>query len=91
MATIPFHEDRDRSVVRARFDDHGLTHLAPPEFHGNPLSNKGSLVFTDFGWDIIATAREAGFDDMHLGVYASAAFGHLGGYQLVFKGHKRQK
>ena len=87
LATLPFHEDWDHSVARARLDEHGLTHLLPPEFHGNPLSHKGSLVFTDFGWDFVAMARDAGFEDLHVAAYASEALGHLGGCQLVFKGH----
>ena len=89
LATMPLHEDRDQSVVRARLDDDGVKHLLPPEFHGNPLSHKGSLVFTDFGWDFITIARAAGFDDMHVAAYASEALGHLGGCQLVFRGRKR--
>ena len=89
LATVPFHDDYDQSVTRARLEDGVLHHVLPPEFHQNPLSRKGSLVFTDLGWDLLTMAREAGFEDIHIAAYASSAFGHLGACQLIFKGSKR--
>ncbi len=90
LATVPFHEDYDESVTRARLEDGGLHHVLPPEFHENPMSRKGSLVFTDFGWDLLTMARDAGFEDIHIAAYASGALGHLGTCQLIFKGSKKQ-
>lgn len=85
FATIPFHSAADTSVTRATLSGDGLKYLLPPMYHGNPLSEDGSLVFTDFGWDVLKEMEAAGFSDVRMDVYASAEFGHLGGGQLVFR------
>lgn len=90
LATIPFHCDKDSSVVRAKLIDGKLEHLHPPVFHGNPVSAEGSLVFTDFGWDLLDTIRQSGFADVGVDIYASEKFGHLGDGQLVFRLSKRE-
>ena len=89
LATIPFHVEYETSVARAQIVDGSIEHRLPPAYHGNPVSDLGSLVFTDFGWDVIDTMKEAGFADVTLELYASAEFGHLGGAQLVFRARKR--
>ena len=59
--------------------------LLPPEYHGNPVDPKGSLVFYDHGWDILDRCRAAGFADVYLLCYWSLLYGYLGGgLQLVF-------
>ncbi len=58
LFTIPFYPTFDRTrrpsaeVVRGE-----LLHYEPAEYHGNPMSGEGSLVFNDFGWDFIAGVR----------------------------------
>lgn len=89
LATIPFTE-LDRTTYRARVGEDGVDHLKPAQRHGNPVSEKGSLVFAEFGWDCLDMLREAGFADAWIELYASVERGHLGGAQLVFvakKGH----
>ena len=88
LATIPFHRGNDESVIRARLNSGQLENILPPAFHGNPVSVDGSLVFTDFGWDLLATIKEAGFSDVAVDVYATPECGHLGGGQMVFRGVK---
>lgn len=85
LATIPFHSDRDKSIVRAELERRGVHHLLPAVYHGNPVSADGSLVFTDFGWDIILSFVEAGFSDGVVEVYGAAEYGHLGGGQIIFR------
>jgi len=85
FSTIPFHSAADISVTRATLGGDGLKHLLPPIYHGNPLSEDGSLVFTDFGWDVLKEMKTVGFSDIRVNIYASAEFGHLGGGQLVFR------
>lgn len=85
LAAIPFHSDKDESVIRARLNSGQLENILPPAFHGNPVSADGSLVFTDFGWDLLATMKEAGFLDVTVDVYAAPELGHLGGGQLIFR------
>ncbi|MFH0784649.1 MAG: class I SAM-dependent methyltransferase [Pseudomonadota bacterium] len=49
--TVP----RDRSQPtspRVKFNGTEIIHLKDPEYHGNPIDNKGSLVITDWGNDM---------------------------------------
>jgi glycosyltransferase involved in cell wall biosynthesis len=85
LATIPFHSGNDLSVIRARLNNGQVENMLPPAFHGNPVSADGSLVFTDFGWDLLTTMKEVGFADVVVDVYAAPELGHLGGGQLVFR------
>ena len=85
LATIPFHSSIDNSVKRAQLTDGRLENLLPAQFHGNPISSEGSLVFTDFGWDIVSQMQSSGFSDVEVEVYSSLDLGHLGGGQIVFR------
>lgn len=85
IVTIPFFDNKNKSVSRAKISEGSLLHILEPIYHGNPVSNNGSLVFTDFGWDILETLLLTGFSDVSLEIYASAEFGHLGKGQLVFR------
>ncbi|HFD86281.1 MAG TPA: glycosyltransferase [Gammaproteobacteria bacterium] len=88
LATIPFHASEDVSVIRAQLVNGELEQLLPAVYHGNPVSDDGSLVFTDFGWDILDVMRAAGFSRAGIEVYASAEYGHLGGGQIVFRAER---
>jgi hypothetical protein len=88
LATMPFHSDKDFSMTRASFINGTLTHFQQPVFHGNPISAEGSLVFTDFGWDVLASIKSSGFSDVQIEVYASVDFGHFGSGQIVFRAIK---
>jgi hypothetical protein len=35
-----------------RTEDGTIRHLEPPDYHGNPISEKGSLVITEWGRDL---------------------------------------
>jgi hypothetical protein len=86
LATIPFHSNKEESITRSKLINERLEHILPPLFHGNPVSADGSLVYTDFGWDVIKVMKSAGFSDVSVRIYASAEFGHLGSSgQLVFR------
>jgi GT2 family glycosyltransferase/glycosyltransferase involved in cell wall biosynthesis len=88
LATIPFYNDREESVARARMIDGKLKHLLPPSYHGNPISAKGSLVFTDFGWNMLNVMHSSGFSEVQVDIYASRIYGHMGSGQLVFRAQK---
>jgi SAM-dependent methyltransferase len=82
--SIPFHET-PVSTQRAVLRDGEVLHVLPPEYHGNPVDPKGSLVFYDHGWDILERCREAGFADAFVLCYWSVLYGYLGaGLQLLF-------
>jgi hypothetical protein len=51
--TVPIVNKQKPSSLRARISDDGeIEHLKPPEYHGNPISEEGSLVTVDWGFDI---------------------------------------
>jgi GT2 family glycosyltransferase len=87
LATMPFHSERDTSVVRAELVADGVKYLLPPIFHANPVSAEGALVFTDFGWDVLDDLRGAGFKHTIVEVYADLNYGHICS-QLLFKAFK---
>lgn len=51
--TVPIANKNMPSILRTRLSDDGqISHLEPPVYHGNPISDKGSLVTVDWGFDI---------------------------------------
>ena len=84
LATFPFHPEKDVSFRRALAGADSIEHLAAPVYHGNPLLESGSLVFTDFGWDCLDMLLRAGFDDVSIELYASSMHAHLGDAGIVF-------
>jgi hypothetical protein len=82
--SIPFH-DTPETLQRAVLRDGEPVELRPAQYHWNPVDPKGSLVFYDYGWDVLERCRHAGFADAYALGYWSLLFGHIGdGLQLVF-------
>jgi SAM-dependent methyltransferase len=81
--SVPFHAHADATVQRATLRDGELVHLHEPQFHGNPVSAEGSLVFYDHGWDLLDRLRAHGFADAYVVGYWSALYGYLGGDGLL--------
>lgn len=51
--TVPLVNKNSPSFIRARLADDGqIEHFADPSYHGNPISDEGALVITDWGFDI---------------------------------------
>lgn len=51
--TVPIANKCNPSKLRARVGDDGqISHIEPPVYHGNPISDEGSLVTVDWGYDI---------------------------------------
>jgi len=79
LATFPLDWLRDDSVTRARLSPDGALSLAAaPVYHGNPLSDEGSLVFTDFGWDVLSSMAGAGLRNVSMALYRAPECGHPG-------------
>lgn len=76
--SVPFHGNQVANVTRCEVARGKLVHHLPPEYHGNPLSKAGSLVFTDFGWQLLADLAAVGFRMVQLRVFWSYQYGHLG-------------
>lgn len=81
LMTVPFYADRDMTESRAKIDAQGnIVHLKPPEYHGNPISREGSLVFHEYGWDLMDVLKRKGFREVYGITYFSvpkAYFGYL--------------
>lgn len=78
LMTVPFHLDREDNVRRAEIINGKVHNILPPVLHGNPVSDNGSLVFTDFGWQFVEDIKRAGFREAALHLYWSEVYGHLG-------------
>lgn len=87
VMTFPMDPHLDVNRRRAEVVGGTVRHRVAPIYHGNPLSPDGSLVFTDFGWEVLAQLRQAGLTDVSLNVYWSYELGYLG-IQFYFYGHK---
>jgi SAM-dependent methyltransferase len=85
LATFPFHVANEATLVRARLVGEKVEHLLAPQYHGNPVSSEGSLVFQDFGWDLLDVMRDEGFSSAVCELYSNDEFGHLGPGLLVFR------
>lgn len=85
LFTVPFYPERRENLVRAAEDDDGsITHLLPPEYHGDPLSTDGCLAFHHFGWQLLDAAREAGFERVEAALFWSRSYGYLGSHNTLF-------
>lgn len=86
--TIPFFFDLGTTRIRATVGDAGIVHHFPPEIHGNPVSEGGSLCYQNFGWDILQDLREAGFSESKASLYWGPWQGHLGYPFFIFSAGK---
>lgn len=79
IANFPFLFQRDEGIVKAKLVRGKLKHLTEPEYHGNPMRpDEGSLVFELPAWDIVARAKNAGFEDAYFSYVSSAKYGVVG-------------
>lgn len=88
ILTFPMDPNLAQNRRRAALANGSVETLLPAIYHGNPLSRAGSLVFTDFGWEVLGQLRAAGLGDAALHVYWSYLYGYLG-IQFYFAAHKR--
>lgn len=62
MITVPFLDDSEHTLVRARITESGqIEHLCEPEYHGDPVDGQGILAYYHFGWDLLDTLKSVGF------------------------------
>jgi SAM-dependent methyltransferase len=84
VLTVPLDLEVATTVTRATVDASGaVTHLLPPEIHGDPMDESGALCFHNFGWDFIDAMRDTGFDQADIVLFWDPRLGYLGGYQYV--------
>jgi len=87
--TVPFAANSPVNIVRARMTVSGdVEHLLEPEYHFNPIQERGSLCFYHFGWEMLDELRTLGFDHVAALHYWSPELGYLGGEQRCFLARK---
>lgn len=77
-ATFPINFNSECTVQRARLTANGIEYLCEPVYHGNPVSDGGSLVFYDYGFDFMGMAKKAGFEDAYFVPFYSIPDGNIG-------------
>lgn len=86
---VPFDTSSSQNRIRARVNPDGtIEHLAPPEYHYDPLNPSGCLCFQHFGWEMLDQLKEAGFSAVSVLCYYSRDYGYLGGEQIQFIAEK---
>ena len=88
LTTFPFHIMNSNSISRAILLNGEVKNILEPIFHGNPVDENGSLVFTDFGWDVLSSMVKSGFKEVNLEIYSSKKHGHFGHLPQVFRAVK---
>jgi hypothetical protein len=80
IATVPFLYGQQEHLVKAIWRGEGQPPevIGEPDYHGNPVSDEGSLVYRYPGWQLLADLQEAGFRDAAIHAIGSTAYGVLG-------------
>jgi len=85
ISTFPFLAFVEPGLVKARLTDSGIEYLMDPEYHPDPISRDGALVFEIPGWDILNQCRSAGFSQARMVYILSQRCGILApGYGGIF-------
>lgn len=63
ICTVPITRKAQPSVRRASIEGNEIVHHLEPQYHGNPISQDGSLVTVDWGYDITGyLAKHSGLE-----------------------------
>lgn len=81
-ATFPMNFHQEHTVKRAELADGTIHYKQKPVYHGNPVSEEGSLVFYDYGMDFLSLVKKAGFSDGYFVPFYSIPYGNIGNRSL---------
>lgn len=85
LGSFPFDINAYDNLIKASVDEAGnIVYFTAPEYHGDPVNEKGILCYTVFGWELLDEFRRAGFKDVYVILLWSDLFGYLGGEQVFF-------
>lgn len=77
--SVPFYFNRESTEKRATIEDGKIVHILEPMYHGNPIDPaNGSLVFYDYGWDLIELFKKTGFRDVYWTPIRNIIRGNIG-------------
>jgi SAM-dependent methyltransferase len=84
--SMPFFQHKESTQRRIQIENGELVHLEESQYHGNPLSEDGSLVCFDISWDSFDMLKECGFTDVYmLAYYSKWKGGNIGGYSIFLR------
>ena len=83
LATFPFQYNTEKTAVKAYFKNGKLEFIGEPEYHGNPVDPKGSLVFQIPGWDVLETCRQSGFSGKPASISSLRRSGAITGAEIA--------
>ena len=85
LGSFPFDINQYNNLIKATIDAKGkIVYFTEPEYHGDPVNDKGILCYTIFGWEVLDEFRNAGFKDVYAILLWSDVYGYLGGEQVFF-------
>lgn len=83
--TVPTYKDRTTSERRALYlPDGTIEYLAEPEYHGNPISDEGSLVTFHYGYDLARAVSDWSALEVEVVRFHSHHYGILGEFTEVY-------
>lgn len=68
LFSCPIYNYHEHIICARRTADGAIEHLLPPAFHGNPISDEGSLVFVKHGLNILEDLKAIGFSKVEIGL-----------------------
>ncbi|MFK8012192.1 MAG: class I SAM-dependent methyltransferase [Marinicellaceae bacterium] len=88
LFTVPFDINNQKNLIRAVINNGVIEHLVEPEYHGDPVSNKGCLSYCTFGWQLLDDLRNIGFSHSYILLYWSQKYCNLGNQQIIICAEK---
>jgi SAM-dependent methyltransferase len=76
--SIPFYPLNNTTQKRAEITDGKIIFLKEPQYHGNPVSEKGSLVVYDISWDCFDVIKKCGFSKVYMVAGYNRLTGNIG-------------
>ena len=91
LFTVPTYKGRIETERRAHFrSDGSVEHMAEPEYHGNPVSDKGALVTFHYGYDFAALISAWSWLDVEVSRFHDHRHGVIGDFTEVYLARRRE-
>lgn len=85
LFTVPTYKHRTESERRSRYmPDGSIQHFAEPEYHGNPVSDAGSLVTFHYGYDLAELIHQWSGMNVEVSRFHDPSRGIIGEFTEVY-------
>jgi len=84
LFTVPTYKHKVESERRALYTEAGVEFYAEPEYHGNPISDKGSLVTFHYGYDLAELINKWSGLDVEVRRFHDHKHGIIGEFTEVY-------